>query len=472
LRTRTGFRSVRKPVLGFSPNHRFNYSEALLNKLSKILKQSPIWFMTILISLVSIIAFTYLPFRLNLFPKTVVRKLYYVDNISDAHLKIIRKFNEKYAGAIEVVPVNLPFNNFTTNDRKEILTRSLRSRSDGIDIFAVDLIWIPRFAKWAYPMDNRFDAQTMTDVNAMALKACYQSDSLVAFPLFLDIGVLYYRKDLIRKLPDGAALEKKIKQSLTWNEFIELGKRFDPAHNPFYVFSGGNFEGLLCCFHEMLSVEESEKIFYNKPINLNTPPVKKALQQLVDLIHRYKISPAEVTRFDEFNSYLYANAHNAVFLRGWVGFHKQYKNFLSDTSNVANMEIAPLPHVEGNTTSSVFGGWSLMVSKFSNRKEEALQFINFMFEKENQEILYDEGGYLPINTGVYTDTTYLKKHQELKQIQEILAWGKHRPSLDNYTQMSAIMSRAFHKALKKEISVDEALVLAGKQVNNEKAVVK
>src|SRR4030066_104369 len=144
-----------------------------MNKILKLLKKSPIWFITILISIISIIFFIYLPFQINLFQENVVKKLYYVDNISEAHLKIIKKFNEKYKNKIEVVPVNLPFNHFTTNDRKEILTRSLRSRSDGVDIFAVDLIWIPRFAKWGYTMDRSFDERTLTEVNQMALWACY-----------------------------------------------------------------------------------------------------------------------------------------------------------------------------------------------------------------------------------------------------------------------------------------------------------
>ena len=441
-----------------------------MNKISRIVKDSPIWLVTILISVICVFFFIYLSLQINLFPENVVKKLYYIDNISSAHLKIIKKFNEKYKNEIEIVPVNLPFNHFTTNDRKVILTRSLRSRSDGIDIFAVDLIWIPRFAKWGYPLDNSFNENTLKDINKRALEACYHNNSLVAFPLFLDIGVLYYRKDLIRKIPDGPSVEKKIRNSLTWDEFISLGKRFKPYKYPFYIFTGGNFEGMLCCFHEMLSVKEGEEIFKSSNVNLNVKPARRALKQLVDLIYTYKYSPPEVTRLDEYNSYLYANENNAVFLRGWIGYHKQYKNFLKDTTNISNMEIAPLPHFEGNNTSSVFGGWSLMISKFSNRKEEAKKFIDFMFQKENQEILYDEGGYLPINTQVYSDTAFLNKHKELIQIQKLLSWGKHRPFLENYTRLSEIMSRYFHQALTGEISVDEALASATKQINNERVI--
>jgi multiple sugar transport system substrate-binding protein len=443
-----------------------------VNIISKIIRDSPVWLITILISIISIIFFIYSPFQINLFPENAVKKLYYVDNISDAHQKIIQKFNAKYKGEIEVVPVNLPFYNFTTNDRKEILTRSLRSRSDGIDIFAVDLIWIPRFAKWGYSMDKRFDNKILSNVNGMALKACYHNNNLIAFPLFLDLGILYYRKDLIQKLVNGPSIEKKIQNSLSWDEFISLSQQFKSSKKPFYVFTGGDFEGMQCCFHEMLSDEESENIFCKPVIDLNVPPAKRALRQLVDFIYKYKISPYEVTQFDEFNSYLYANNNNAVFLRGWVGYHKQYKGFLKDTSNIANMEIAPLPHFKGHSTSSVFGGWSLMISEFSNRKEEALKFIDFMFQKENQQILYEDGGYLPINVEVYGDSSYISKHPELAKIKNLFLWARHRPFLENYTRISEVMSRYFHKALNNEITVQEALVLASKQIQNGKAIVK
>ncbi|MFH1196213.1 MAG: extracellular solute-binding protein [bacterium] len=443
-----------------------------MKNVIKNIKESPIWLLTIIISVISIVVFIYLPFQINLSSENTLKKIYYVDNISEAHRKIINKFNAKYKGSIEVVPVNLPFNHFTTNDRKEILTRSLRSRSDGIDVFAVDLIWIPRFAKWGYVMDKRKISSILNNVNPTALKACYQNDSLVAFPHFLDIGVLYYRKDLIRQLPDGEMIERKIQEGLTWDEFISLGKRFNPDENSYYIFTGGNFEGMMCCFYEMVPENESNDVFNNYPINLNTPPIKAGLQRLVDFIHTYNFSPFAVTKLDEYNSYIYSNENNAVFLRGWIGYHKQYKRFLRDTSTAVNMEIAPLPHLKDNITSSVLGGWCLMISKFSNNKEEALKFVDFMFEKENQKILYEDGGVIPTNNEVFEDKVFVSEHPELVQIKKMLAWGKHRPFLENYTRISEIMALYFHKALKKEISVEEAVNSVSKQINSEKAIVK
>jgi multiple sugar transport system substrate-binding protein len=443
-----------------------------LKKISTVIKSLPVWSVIIFITIITIILFIYLPFQLYLFYGTSIKKVYYVDSISPAHLKIIKKFNKEYEGKIEVVPVNLPFYHFTTNDRKEILTRSLRSRSDGVDIFAVDLIWIPRFAKWGYSMDKSFSKETFDKVDKMTLKTCYINNQLVAFPFFMDIGVLYYRKDLIRALPNGSSIENKIQNSLTWDEFISLGKNYNPEKNPFYVFTGGDFEGMMCCYHELLSDEESNKIFHKNPINLNVPAAKKPLQLLVNIIQKYKYSPKDVLRFDEYNSYLYANEKNAVFMRGWVGYHKQYKSFLKDTSNVEKMDIAPIPHFKENKTSAVFGGWCLMISKFSNMKEEAVKFVDFMFKKENQEILYEEGGLLPINTEVYDDSLFLQKHKELEKIRKIMAWGKHRPMLENYTRISEIMSREFHKALNNEISVEDAMISVSNQIKNEKSFVK
>jgi hypothetical protein len=63
-------------------------------------------------------------------------QVYFADNISHSHKLVIEEFNRLYRGKIEVIPDNLPFEKFSTNDRKELLTRSLRSKSD-IDLHSL-----------------------------------------------------------------------------------------------------------------------------------------------------------------------------------------------------------------------------------------------------------------------------------------------------------------------------------------------
>src|SRR5271157_4491708 len=49
-----------------------------------------------------------------------VVRITFADNISDALQKVIDLFNEEHRGEIEVMPINLPFSKFSTNERKEL----------------------------------------------------------------------------------------------------------------------------------------------------------------------------------------------------------------------------------------------------------------------------------------------------------------------------------------------------------------
>jgi multiple sugar transport system substrate-binding protein len=111
-----------------------------------------------------------------------VKKIYYVDNISSAHKKVIARFNEKYKGQIEVEAIDLSFDKFSTNERKELLARYLRSKSDRIDVFAVDQIWVPRFAKWGIPLEKLISPNQKNDLLDKALESCYYEGNLVAVP--------------------------------------------------------------------------------------------------------------------------------------------------------------------------------------------------------------------------------------------------------------------------------------------------
>ncbi len=387
-----------------------------------------------------------------------VTEIYFADRMSSAHLSLINIFNKKYVGRIKVIPVDFPNQNFSTNERKELLARSLRGRGDGIDLIAVDIIWVQRFAKWCEPLSKYF---TQNDINSFiepVLKSCYYEGELYAVPFDLCEGVLYYRKDLIQQTKDGNKIIEKLKQGITWDEFIKINSQLNKS-NPYYIFPADNYEGLVCSYAELL-LGLDDKYFEKNNFNLNTPESEKALQLLVDLVNKYNVTPKVCTDFTEIPSYGYFIENDGIFLRGWQTYDKDFINTSLQSEKANLLEKAPLPYFKEGKQSAVLGGMNLMVSKFSNKKNEVLTFLKFLLSKEAQEVILREAQYFPIIKTFYEDSVYLKKYPELVDYKELLKHGVLRPAHEDYTRYSEIMSYYFKQAIMGRMPVKSALEMA------------
>lgn len=397
-------------------------------------------------------------------------ELYFADRFSTAHKVLIDLYNKKNKGKVRVVPIDFPNMDFSTNERKEVLARSLRSRGDGIDLFAVDVIWVQRFAKWCEPLDPYFSREEKSRLLDHAMKSCYYEGELVAVPLDLVQGVMYYREDLVRKLPEGEKLIDKINNGITWNEFIKLGEKVK-ANHPFYIFPAADFEGFICCYMDLL-LSQKPDYFDKYGFYFQTPEAEKALQLLVDLVNKYNLTPATVTGFTEVLSYAYFIKNDGLFLRGWQTYDKDFKESPYDKNKEDSLSKAPIPYFEGSRPGSVFGGWDLMVSKFSDKKKEAVDFVKFLLSNEAQELFYTESGFYPVVNKFYNDPGYLKKYPQITRIKSLLDTGVHRPAHEEYTRFSKIMSFYFEKAMKKQITVKEALARVSSTIQSDKEVIK
>lgn len=397
---------------------------------------------------------------------TAVKKIYFADNISPAHQRVIDRFNEIYKGRIRVESIDMPFSKFSTNERKELFARYLRSKSDQIDIFSVDQINVPRFAKWCEPLDRFFSAAAKDSVLQYALRSCYVNDTLVAVPLFIDIGLMYYRRDFISHLPNAAAIESTLQRSISWEEFVGLGHRLRGLHHPFYIFQADNYEGLLCSFCEMLA-NQCNPLYRGDSLQLESPEAVKAVTFLVDLVRAHRLSPPAVTQFKEMNSYRYYVQKNGVFLRGWPNFIRDYQAVFGELPIATQVAKAPLPHFRGYPPASILGGWNLIISKYSVQKKEALTFIKFLMSEQAQKIMYEEGGYLPVNNTLYLDTAYTRRHPDLLFYKALMTTGVNRPALIEYTKMSDIISECIKSAIAGETTPARALARASRLIRSE-----
>jgi multiple sugar transport system substrate-binding protein len=436
------------------------------------IKNTSFWFGIILIAIVAAFIFFFLPLKGSFYSNSGPVELYFVDNITKAHTKIIDKFNTEYQNRIQIIPIDMPFNKFSTNERKEILARSLRSKSERLDIFSVDVIWIPRFARWAYPLDKQIDKVTLDNFNKSVLESCYYNGKLVTLPFYTNVSVLYYRKDLIQRLPDYEELERKLRSSIEWDEFVDLGFRWKKEKLPYFIFPADNYEGFICFLHETMSEKTSHEAFSQDTVNLELPMVKRSLKLIYNFINTWKLTPSDVTEFDELESLNFALENDVLFILGWPGYRLHHKNNVTHPEKLDLITEIPLPHFSDIKKYGVFGGWNLMVSKFSTKKEEAIEFIRFVEREENQILLFEQAGHFPIIESLYNDSTFLSTHPEMTYYKELLDNGRHRPVRTDYTQISDIMSYYFKMMIKNQISIDEAIQMAMQKINTNQVFIR
>jgi len=382
-------------------------------------------------------------------------------------MEVINKFNEKYAGRINVEAINLPFEKFSTNERKELLARYLRSKSDRIDVFTVDQIWVPRFAKWAVNLDKYFNDEDLNKLVRNALQTCSYNDTLVALPLYLDVSVMFYRNDLLNKIAENHNIEQELKNSISWTDLIKVHNEYFRKTGPVFLFPADSYEGLMCMFVELME-SQGKSLIQDGKLQLSSAEAHNSLQLMVNLVDKYGITPREVVNSTEKEIYNLFMDKDILCLRGWPAFLNEYPGINVQNNLLSQIKMAPTPHFNSGKPVSVFGGWNLMVSRFSPNVEEAVIFIKYLLSEEAQEIMYKEGGYIPIIQSIYDN----KSDERLLFYKKLIESGVHRPFLENYTKISDIIAGFLNKAIRGELTVDHALKLASERITNNHIEIK
>jgi multiple sugar transport system substrate-binding protein len=384
-------------------------------------------------------------------PKTVT-EIYFADRMTEAHYILIGRYNAAHAGSVKIIPVNFPVSDFSTDARKEILARSLRGEDDAIDLLAVDVIWVHRFAKWCEPLGKYFNDQERKRITEIGLQTCYHEGELMAVPLDLVQGVMYYREDLLKDNPYGQILIDKVNRGITWPEFIQWRAKLK-WKGPYYIFPADDFECLICSYLEILMSIRPD-YFDTFGFRFDTPEAKESLQLLVDMIHRYKITPPVVSSFTDAPSYEYFIKNDGLFIRGWTSYDK---DFTSYPEKEQYLRKAPIPFLANGRPISMYGGWNLMMPKATTKKEAVVDFIKYLLSDEAQETFYSQSKFYPVIKSFYDDSLTLKRYPEIQRMKELMSYGVHRPVQENYTKYSKIMARYFSLAIMGKISVEQAI---------------
>ncbi|MBD3216679.1 MAG: extracellular solute-binding protein [candidate division Zixibacteria bacterium] len=375
---------------------------------------------------------------------------------------LIDEFSTEYQ--IDVSIVRQPTD---TDQRRQGLVVSLKARDDDPDVFLMDVAWLAQIAAsgWLEPLNTETD-RIKTEAffeNILNLADRYNG-KLMALPVYVDGGVLYYRMDLLEEIgvknPPG-----------TWQELIEYSqkvldiKREDNPDFYGFVWQGAQYEGLICNFLEFASSNNGGFIFEGDSLRLNIPENVEALRMMHDIIHEHKISPPNTyTEFTEEEVRLFFQNGNALFERNWPyawNLHQSPKSPVKD-----KIGIDVLPHFEGGESISTLGGWHIGISVYSDVKSEARRFVEYVTSYETQKRLALNLGWNPGRKDVYSDSEVLERLPHFAELRDVFENAYPRPTRPYYSQMSAILQKHLNSALAGEVNPEAALEAAETEIQD------
>jgi multiple sugar transport system substrate-binding protein len=283
----------------------------------------------------------------------------------------------------------------------------------------------------------------------------------IALPVYVDGGLLYFRKDLLKKY--GYQRPPR-----TWDELVEcaidIQRDMRRTNRDFhgFVWQGAQYEGLICNFLEFAVSNGGGIIITDGRIALHTAENIEATRFMHDLIHRYRISPANTfTEMREEEVRIFFQQGNALFERNWPyawSLHQSEKSAVKD-----NVGIAPLPHFARGHSVSTLGGWHIGISQYSDAKKESFEFLKFVVSYETQKRLALELGWNPGREDAYLDQEVLERSPHFANLRDVFANVVPRPNLPYYTQLSEVIQKHLNAVLAGRQAPETALAEAERE---------
>lgn len=346
---------------------------------------------------------------------------------------LLQEFSKENPG-IRVILRELP--NSSDRQHQYYLT-SLGGGATDIDLLAIDVVWVSEFAQANWLVPFSLTAEEKRAFLPGTLRACTYGENLVALPWYTDSGLLYYRRDLLDKY--GVDVPK------TWQEMAKAcGKILageKAGNSPVQyglICQGKHYEGLVCSFLEVFRGCGGEILDGTKVI-LNTPQGKAAFRKFYSLVHEEGVIPDLVNNLDEERSLRLFLSEKAIFMRNWP---YAWSLMQQDGSSLqGKVGVAPLPHLEGYSSSATLGGWQLAVSSYSRHPLEAARLARFLTSAKAQKVLSLHLGSNPTLASLYQDGELLAKRPFMQALYEVFVHAEPRPVTPLYPRISQILQR-------------------------------
>ncbi|GAB1538465.1 ABC transporter substrate-binding protein [Scytonema sp. NUACC21] len=366
---------------------------------------------------------------------------------------LIRDFEAKHPG----IRINIIEGPNATNLLEDLYTSAFILGESPYDLIYMDTIWAPKFAAagWLLPLDDRISKQELTAFSSKDVEAGRYQDKLYRIPMRSDVGMLYYRQDLLKeagfKPPETFEDLMRISQALQKKDEVNWG----------YVWQGRQYEGLVAMFVEVL---QGSGGFWINPdtgeVGLDRPQTLKAIEFLRSTV-REGVSPPGVTTYVEEDTRRMFQSGQVAFLRSWP-----YVWTLANEKGSpiqGKIGIKTMVHASGTNGGACLGGWGLGIAKSSTYAKEAWEAIQYFTSEEAQRQFILSAGYVPSRRSLFTDPEIVAKYPHYPELLKVVDNAVLRPPVAQYAQASDILQRYLSATLSGRISPEQAMQAAASE---------
>ncbi len=348
----------------------------------------------------------------------------------------------------------------TPNETNEVLAlylQLLSAKSPDLDAFPVDIVWPGMLASHLLPLHEFIPEEDVAQHFPAYLQSNTVDGALLALPWFADVGLLYYRKDLLDKY--GAEVPSTWAELQAVTQLIQSEERKLGADRLWgYVFQGRAYEGLTCNALEWLdSFNGGRFVAPNGMVSLYNQKAVDALSMVAGFVGQ--ISPKGVLNYAEEEVRGSFQAGYAVFMRNWPYAYALVNG--EDSPIRGQVGVAPLPKggVDGKH-SGTLGGWSMAVSRYSKHPELAADLIRHITARESQKVRAIEYSYNPTIPELYDDPDIQAANPFMAELVAMLGAAAGRPTNvtgRHYNRVSSEIWNTVHDVLSGRAEAQDAL---------------
>jgi multiple sugar transport system substrate-binding protein len=361
--------------------------------------------------------------------------------------EILRSQLDRFRVAHPELVVELRPTPDAADQRHQLYVQWLNARATDPDVLQLDVIWTPEFAAAGWIADlDRFRPDT-GDFFPAAIEANRWNRSLYALPWFIDVGMLYWRTDLMAEPPRDLEALRRQALAAKSGDGVPYG----------LVWQGARYEGLVTVFLEYLGAYGGRILDERDRVVVDSDAAVKALTFMRDAVDVDRFVPPAVLTWQEEQVRFAFQSGQAAFMRNWPYAYSLLEQS-SDSSVAGRFAVAPMPGTAGGAPTAALGGSQLAINAYSGDPTSAYLLIDFLLRPEQMLERARLVGQYPSRRSMF-DTPALAEALPVPpaDARRVIERAVPRPVTPVYSQLSEILQVALHRALTRQLQPEAAL---------------